>query len=376
MNKSFAENDDKRLLALLKSALWPTGNGACGSIGVDELRRMLALAAEHTVSALVANAATSGRVVLDDADSPQRQQTVMGMLHTEQAHRAQYARFRKLLHEMAALFRAEGIRYVVFKGVAVASHYNSPWLRTMGDIDFYVVPEDFERAIRAIEGEWNVIVERDDTDKHYNFDWQGVRFEMHHRIETFGRRHAQLLFDSWMEETTMCSAAAIDVGGERLRVLPPVADVAVVFKHMTNHMLVEGVGLRQVADVAVLLYAYRNETDVHELRARLHALGYLGAFDAVVAMLDTYLGLPCAAQYAPLTKANRRAARRLIGFVMASGNFGRKAYAGRQGGWRKSLKTAATAFGHCAFAFRLMPKEIMAFVARRTGISIKKNFCR
>lgn len=375
MKKSSAKTDEAWLLALLKSTLWSAGSDL-GSIGVAELRRVLSLAAEHTVAALAANAVTSGRVAMENDGSPLRGQTVGAMLHVEQMHRAQYARFCKLLHELAALFRTYDIHYLVFKGVAVASHYDKPWLRTMGDIDFYVAPADFERAIRTIEKEWNVSIERDETDKHYNFDWQGVRFEMHHRIETFGRKGIQRQFDSWMEDTAMHNAATISIDGCQICVLPPVADVAVVFKHMMNHLLVEGVGLRQVADVAVLLYSYKNSIDVGRLRARLDALGYIGAFDAVVAMLDRYLGLPCAKLYAPLKKKDADSAAHLFRFVMESGNFGRKAYAGRCGGWRKSVLTAARAFGHCMFAFRLMPMEIVAFVARRTGISIKKNFCR
>lgn len=373
MGKSFGIREEKCLLSLLKSALWGD-DVPFRSIDAGELGRTLALAREHTVEALVAHPVVSGKVELACTPTSigQRQKLVMGMLRAEQTRRVQHERFRRILRELAALFRANGIRYVVFKGVAVASHYRHSFLRAMGDIDFYVLPDDFERSIGVLEREWHVKVERDETDKHFCFDWHGVRFELHHRIETFGRKKAQREFDWWIEEVVRCQPATLDMDGEQLRVLPPVADVAVVFKHMINHLLVEGVGLRQVADMAVLLADYHGKIEVEELRGRLCSLGYLRVFDAIVAMLDEHLGLPCARWYSPLRKNDYRAARRLLRFIFDSGNFGRRAHAHHSDGWKKSAETAAIAFQHCLFAFGLMPREMMAFVPRRIRISIKK----
>ena len=373
MGKSLGFKEEKCLLSLLKSALWGDADPP-ESIGGSELCKTLTLAREHMVEALVAHPVVGGKVKLacTPTSAAQRQELVMGMLRVEQTRRVQYERFKRILRELAALFRTNGIGYVVFKGVAVASHYQHPFLRAMGDIDFYVLPADFERSIDVLEREWHVKIERDETDKHYCFDWHGVRFELHHRIETFGRKRAQQEFDGWIEDVVRCQPATLDIDGEQLRVLPPVADVVVVFKHMINHLLVEGVGLRQVTDIAILLADYHGKIDVGGLRGRLRSLGYLGVFDAVVAMLDGYLGLPCAKVYSPLGKSDYRAARRLLRFVFDSGNFGRRAHAHHSDGWKKSAETAAIAFRHCLFAFGLMPGEILAFVPRRIRISIKK----
>ena len=377
MKPSEMHNGEKWLLALLRHSLWNIDMPA-KTIGVSEYRKVLELAKEHTVSALVSSPVINGNVSLSDRcdEARLRQTVVMEMLQNEQIHRALYVKFRRLLHELAALFRKNDIHYVVFKGVAVASHYATPYLRTMGDIDFYVVPTDFERAILVIEREWHVNVERDETDKHYNFDWQGIRFEMHHRIETFGRRSAQRKFDIWMEKTVLYDVATLDFDGELLNVLPPVADVVVVFKHMMNHLLVEGVGLRQVVDLAILLDDYKQCINTPELRVRLQSLGYLDAFDVVVTMLHENLALPCAMQYAPLKKRDVNSAEHMLALIMESGNFGRRAYRNSTEGWEKSWETAVRAFRHCLFAFRLMPLEMSAFIPRRIAISLKKNFSK
>lgn len=379
--------DEEYLLALLRHALWQGGAVPEGNVVL--LSKTLTLAREHTVAALVAHPFITGQARLADDNGDRqgkggdagnagkrqkRQALVMGMMQVEQMHKAAHGKFAGVLHDMAALFRRHSIRYAVFKGWAVASHYAQPYLRTMGDVDFYVVPGDFVRAGEAIEQEWGIAIERDDLDKHDSFCWRGVRFEMHRRIETFGRAGAQRAFDAWIEAEVMRQAASVFVGGEPLSVLPPAADVAVVFKHMFNHLLVEGVGLRQVSDVAVLLDAYKDDIDKPALRARLHELGYLKAFDAVVAMLHRRLGLTCAAAYAPLSGKDCRHADRMYRMIMDSGNFGRKAYAHHAAGKMKSMETAWRAFCHCLFALRLIPREILAFVPRRVGIAVKKNF--
>ena len=214
MGKSLGFKEEKCLLSLLKSALWGDVD-PLESIGVSELCKTLALAREHTVEALVAYPVVGGKVKLacTPTSAAQRQELVMGMLLVEQTRRVQYERFKRILRELAALFRTYGIGYVVFKGVAVASHYQHPFLRAMGDIDFYVSPADFERSIDVLEREWHVKIERDETDKHYSFYWHGVRFELHHRIETFGRKRAQQEFDGWIEDVVRCQPATLDIDG-------------------------------------------------------------------------------------------------------------------------------------------------------------------
>ena len=42
------------------------------------------------------------------------------------------------------------IPYVILKGCASAEYYDDPLLRTMGDVDFYVPPEYFEKADKLL----------------------------------------------------------------------------------------------------------------------------------------------------------------------------------------------------------------------------------
>ena len=363
---------EEYFLSLLRASLWQRETAPVSTSQL--LAETFALAREHTVAAFVAHQFISGQSQLaaDQEGGTMRQALVVQMMQTEQIHKVMHAKFSHLLHELASLFRRHGIRYAVFKGYAVALHYPQPFLRTMGDVDFYVVPQDFERAQRIIEQEWNLTIERDDLDKHDSFSLHGVRFEMHRSIETFGKARAQKVFDAWIESVVSKSFSAIAIGDEQLSVLPPLADVVVVFKHLFNHLLVEGVGLRQVADLAVLLNEYEADIDKRALRDMLHKLGYLRAFDAMVAVLHRYFDLTCAYAYAPLTEKNMLYAGKIYRMIMDSGNFGRKAYAHHTVSYMKSIETAYRAFRHCLFAFKLIPSEMMAFIPRRIGITIQK----
>ena len=50
-----------------------------------------------------------------------------------------------------ALMTKHDIPYCMLKGVVSASYYPEPLLRTMGDVDFYVHPDDLDRAARVLE---------------------------------------------------------------------------------------------------------------------------------------------------------------------------------------------------------------------------------
>ena len=226
-----------------------------------------------------------------------------------------------------------------------------------------------------IEKGWGVAVERDYTDKHFSFDHNGLRFEMHFQIETFGLRRHQRLFNRWMDETVSGQTCTLNVEGAALHVLPPLAEIVVVFKHMFNHLLVEGVGLRQVLDLAVLLDAYKGKVDMEELHACLKDLGYLHAFHAIVEMLVKHVGLAeeTGDLYSPHRgKRDAYYADRLFKMIMESGNFGRRACSCHTEGWRKSVYTARQAWRHCLTAFGLIPCEMLALVPKRVGISIRK----
>ena len=104
--------------------------------------------------------------------------------------------------------------------------------------------------------------------------------------------------------------------------LSPEVDLILVFKHMFNHLIGEGVGLRQVTDVAVLIRAYAPTLNISALREHLQNIGYLKAFDAMVALVGKYYNVSWDAYGDYLSSKDFRMADMLMADIMKNGNFG------------------------------------------------------
>lgn len=288
-------------------------------------------------------------------------------------------KYDAVMAEFAALLQQAQIRFVVFKGLAVAAKYPVPELRTMGDIDFYVPPTDFHRAVEYIESTLCQIEEKDYIDKHFAFTWKGIRFEMHYQMETFGYDKHQAYYSRWMDDAMASGTCCFDALGTPVPMLPPEADLVHVFKHWMNHLIGEGIGLRQTTDIAVLTGAYRQHIDVGPLKQHLSRIGYLRAFDAVVLMVEKYYAIPWPEYWEdrymtgslPRSVASRFADR-LMNDVLRNGNFGRSAYKYKTG-LAKRLETTFRFFNHCVRYYRLAPKDILHKVPKQIAISLKAH---
>lgn len=366
------------MLAILRKEIYGGAVGDCCAVSAAELRSVMRLAGEHTVQGLVADAAMRGGLDVAADDAAGRQQAVMGLMQVDMTHKKCYRRFETAIADFARLMNAHHLRYVVFKGVAVARLYQQPYARTMGDVDFYVHPDDFDCAVLTIERELHVVIDRDDIDKHYAFDFQDIRFEMHYQIETFGygrhqRRFNRIVDEALAKNTDSFMVCDSDGNETEVSVLPPTEDLIVVFKHWFNHLLVEGVGLRQTFDLAVLLNAYRDKINVARLMTALDGIGYMKAFRAMLAMIKQYFGMEWLDSFFVFDRCDERYGNKLMAAVMESGNFGRKAYRNNTEGKKKSMETATRALCHCVTFLRLATKDIICLIPRRIGITLKQR---
>ena len=370
---------EETLLEILRREITGEDGTEKMELSVAGLKAVMRLAREHTVTGLVANAAMRNRIVIAGRGAEGRGETVMRLMQQTMAHRQGMQRFEDAVGRFARLMKENGIAYVAFKGLAVARHYPEPFVRTMGDVDFYVPQRDFLRAVDVIERGLHVEMDKEDVDKHYSFDWQGIRFEMHYQIETFGNRRHQRRFNRMIDEAMAehtDSFKVCDSDGKETEVcvLPPTEDLIVVFKHWFNHLLVEGVGLRQTLDMAVLLNAYRDKMNVGRLMTALDGIGYMKAFRAMLAMMKQYFGMDWMDSFFVSDRRDERYAGKLMAAVMESGNFGRKAYRNHTEGKKKSMETATRALRHCVTFLRLAPKDIIYLIPRRIGITLKQKF--
>ena len=365
---------EEKLLDILKEEVLKEEGADVQNLTTDESRELVRLAKEHTVLGFIANAVCSGRICLSVSRGQDgiKKQTVLELMQYHMLHQKQYQQFEHTISDFADLMNKNQIPYVVFKGMAVAQFYPSPYSRTMGDVDFYVPASDFDKAVGIIESELKVTIEKDEIDKHFCFDYHDIRFEMHYQIETFGNAKHQKYFNLLID-TLLTSTSSFKANGKDVAMLPPLADLMVVFKHWFNHLLIEGVGLRQTLDLLVLLNAYEDKIDFLLLQKHLKAIGYWKAFKAMVAMMEQRLGLVCVNSYCHLESADYTYGELILREVLSSGNFGRKAYKYHIPGKKKSMETAQRALGHCLKFFCLAPWDICCLLLKRIIITLKQK---
>ena len=338
-----------------------------------EWRDLYAFAVSHSLVGLF----FGGIEKLPQEQAPERELLLM-WLGQAMIQKRQKAFFDSVLAEVAQVLTRENVRFVVFKGLAVASRYPEPSLRTMGDIDFYVPSSDFDRAVEVVEKNICRIDEKDSIDKHFAFEWKGVRFEMHYQMETFGfgghQRYYSAIVDAAVEKGRVNHFLA---GGVEVPMLPAELDLIQVFKHWMTHLIGEGIGLRQTTDLAVLVAAYKGRVNVIELKQILAGIGYLRAFDVMVMMLENYYTIPWPEYWQCEEKLSSRDGAEkyadiLINDVLRNGNFGRSDYKYNHG-IAKRLETTKRFFSHCARYFKLAPKDIIFLIPKRISISLKAH---
>ncbi len=354
---------DATVLQLLRSALWH--NVKLPSMyEANMLTNILQTARHQAVSALVSQAILDGNVRTNDDGALE----IMSILVSHQRHAAaKDARVAMI----AKLMKQAEIPYIIFKGQVAARYYPQVYLRSVGDIDFAVPFSYYEKSKLMIEELLKVPVVDDRLDKHAAFFYEKTRFEMHHRVETFGYNRHQTLFDSWIA-VEQKSPRILKIDGVDVHALSPLMDIIVIFKHLFNHLLVEGVGLRQICDLALALDRNRGLYDEAILSKRLHQIGYYRGFKAMGALMVDYIGLSQNSFPFELTPKDSRWGRIILKEVLTGGNFGKYGRDNHSPGWRKSIETAWIAMCHCFKFLPLAPVDILFLIPRRIGISLRK----
>jgi len=348
---------------LLRNALWQKGE-VINHLNVDEFNELFALAKQQTVSALIADSLIRNNVRIND-------DCAMLSIAAIIKNQRKTKKINESLIAVTSILNEALIHYVVFKGQISAFHYLNSELRSIGDVDFYVIPQDFYRAEQLLKDKLYVNVNEDRIDKHFDFNYNGIRYEMHYKIETFGYYQHQRYFNQLIDRDLLEHPCLLRIAQVEVKTLSPIAEIITIFKHLFNHLLVEGVGLRQLCDLAVLLHTYYNKYDKKLLKKHLFAIGYYRAFLVTGAFIVKDIGLPQEEFPFALHERNYSWANKLKEDILKSGNFGKNT---RVVGKTKSLQTASIAMTHCLKYFFLAPSDITCLIPKRIGISLSKHF--
>ena len=214
-------------------------------------------------------------------------------------------RLQDLLRTTFNTLQQAGLRPVLLKGFGLAELYPRPELRSWGDLDVYVGPDQYHEAAGVLrkafpdslhhEEEWEEL-------KHYNFVLPDGLVEMH-RVSV-KMEHPR---DKKIYYALECEAMQPDrVEHLALREPDMLIDIPesrfnmlFTFLHAWNHFVEEGLGMKQLCDVYLLARkTYESERKkTHNdyetyMRRNLNALRLMQPWQLIGYVLVEYMQLP------------------------------------------------------------------------------------
>ena len=179
------------------------------------------------------------------------------------------ARHDRVQAELLAELHAAGLHPLVQKGSEAARHYDFPQLRQAGDIDLFCQElaqgaSGQGASLRALFPQARIA-----SDGAAVFVRDGVTVELHPRYYDVHRAPSEL-------------PAPGSPGGE----------ILLLTAHIFKHAVGEGVGCKQLCDLARALAALEGRYDKDGLAAVLRRAGLLRAYRLICALLAADFGLP------------------------------------------------------------------------------------
>lgn len=311
--------NEQLFLKLIGAGLWEK-EVSLSQYGVMDFEEIYRLAQEQSVVGLLA--AGLGRVV--DVKVPQTVALAVAgeVLQLEQRNGAMNHFVVNLIGEM----RKAGIYTVLVKGQGVAQSYERPMWRACGDVDFFLSEENYVKAKNFLLPRAKS-VEKEIKETHHQAllidNWE---VELHGSLQ--GRimpKMDRVLGQIKRETFNDGSIRSTDMAGTQVFLLNMENDVVYVFLHFVRHFFREGVGLRQICDWCRLLWAYKDKLNVNAIKQKIEDAGMCSEWNVFTTFAVEYLGMPVEAIPFYSDKACwKKKAKRVLEFVLETGNFGHK----------------------------------------------------
>lgn len=287
---------------------------------------------------------------------------------TEQI-KAQNLMINEELARFDKFMRKNDIDYRVVKGQIVGTCYPEPLLRQSGDIDLYFTPNHYKLCTDLLLQK-GIQMDYDASEKHSEFDMNGIVYELHWTLNNFSREKWQRYFDNVLQKD---KGMSVLVGKTEIPTLSPTVNALYIFIHLFHHLIHSGVGLRQMCDWMMWLHRYKDEIDREELSRHLRALELERPYRVLGAVLVDKLGLPEYEFPLAITDKDRKRSQRILADIMKMGNFGHNRQKTGKMGLLHSVQTGTQMVLQSAKYADLAPKEILGRIPYMLSWWMKKK---
>lgn len=232
--------------------------------------------------------------------------------------------------ELIEKLAKDGYDSCILKGQGNATYYPDPYTRTPGDIDAWVKSksnarckkDDVRRVIEYVRKRNPSAVA---CNIHVEYgDFGGVEVEIHYRPAILHNPFYNKRLTSWVrsQEESVFGNSCLLPSGEQICV--PTVEFNIVYQltHMYKHVMLEGLGLRQVIDYFYLLLNAKDEvrSKMADMRETLKYLNLYNFAGAIMYILRDVLGLEEKYLIVPIDK---RRGEFLLKEIIRGGNFGK-----------------------------------------------------
>ena len=221
--------------------------------------------------------------------------------------------------EVGRLLEEHGIPTVILKGCASAQYYPHPEYRAMGDVDFYVAPEDVEKSRALLEANGYTDDHRI-GDHDHSYHKNNIHFELHFAVsgvphgeegEPFRRALAALLAERRHIETRfgpLCVPSDFHHG-------------LILLLHTASHLLGGGLGLRHICDWAAFVGRFPDAAFCDLFEEPLRELKLWRFAQVLTRCCECFLELPARGW---TRDVDEDTAALLLNEFLTTGNFGAK----------------------------------------------------
>lgn len=313
----------RQFFALLRSGLWGTEPDASLFLGGADWMKIYQLSARQTVfghvgDGIALQVAHSGIPEEDSAPVDIRKKFLVQVVKTERRNQ----QLNGFITRFNSIFSAVGIVPVIVKGQGVAQSYRIPGHRMSGDIDYLLLPEEYEKAKTIVEPLASEVEKENPASLHYNCTVEGITVELHGSIIDHTSRRHDAALSQFLAENRAKPLLYWELEDQRIPLMNHHFNMIYILQHFHHHMLTSGVGLRQICDWIMYISAWRDTLDEKALRRDLERLSLLRPWKVYAAFAVDLLGMP--ASRMPLyDPAYSRYTERIWRIIDKTGNFGK-----------------------------------------------------
>lgn len=313
------ESHEKLFFEILQNGLWgkpieavPTRN---------DMLHVVKLALSQTVLGIVGNVIITDKTLLSyltEREIAYLRKLVMSVVSVSYTWNCSVRNIFMEMHD-------NGVEPILLKGQGIAQYYPNPDFRQCGDIDIYVGKQTFEKAcevVKALATE-NDMATVKHTKKHFHIYLGKVPVELHLYSDVYYPKRLDRIYQEISDAGISVAPVEVELAGYPVKTPSVNFNVFYIFNHLWHHFIADGVGLRQICDLCVLLHRFHGQIDYNYLRNVLERMGLMKQWKIFGSIAVDKLGLPVE-EYPFYDKKYSRLKEKVFRLVMLEGNFGQQ----------------------------------------------------